>query len=367
MNKIKSILLGCAAGAGVMFLALNYHVVHSHDGFRFVPRAPQVSLGLTFSDIRDWDQQQWIDRPEVARALVAHGSSDLITEAAGASIAETLRSESGSLDQLRSLLNGPFEEIEPPRFDMDSELNGGCDSGDDSLTIPIPREARRFRYGHSFTERSFGEWPPASFGNDDGDALFRSGLGGFEDVSAPQHGGGSESSYPPPPDHASPHGKASSDVSAPQRGGGSESSYPPPPDHASPHGKASSRDEPLSSRAAERRREMSGLEDLFFPEEDDDPNSVSDPDSIRFDSVRREFDLRTSRSLSHAQSVLRDESNSSDPVADAAIDRYDRGGVRTVRPSGPFDEYQKPPYPADSDRNWLSPLRNPERYDLRFD
>ncbi len=94
---------------------LQFHVVRSHDGFQFVPRTPQHSLGLAYADIRNWNASQWTDRPELARALMAHGSSGLIAESVADSLADSVSSESATMDQLRSFLNKATEVLIQPK------------------------------------------------------------------------------------------------------------------------------------------------------------------------------------------------------------------------------------------------------------
>ena len=70
-----------------------------------VPRTPQHSVGLAYADFRNWSPSQWTDRPALARALMAHGSSDLISESVAGSLADSVTEENSTLDQLRSFLD----------------------------------------------------------------------------------------------------------------------------------------------------------------------------------------------------------------------------------------------------------------------
>ncbi len=150
MSNTKPYLFGAVLGASAMYVALQYHVVHSHDGFQMVPRTPQHSVGLAYADVRNWSPSQWTDRPELARALMAHGSSDLISESVANSLADSVTEENSTLDQLRtfldksaqdgvpadatSLLEIPVSPLKPANTDSDA---------DDVLTrIPFPPEAR---------------------------------------------------------------------------------------------------------------------------------------------------------------------------------------------------------------------------------
>ena len=152
MSNAKPYLFGAVLGASAMYVALQYHVVHSHDGFQMVPRTPQHSVGLAYADVRNWSPSQWTDRPELARALMAHGSSDLISESVAHSLPDIVTEENSSLDQLRSFLDKSAEDgasakgdaaglLEIPhstRKPADSDSNA-----DDVLTgIPFPQDAK---------------------------------------------------------------------------------------------------------------------------------------------------------------------------------------------------------------------------------
>jgi len=153
MSKAKPYFIGAALGASTMFFALQYHVVHSQSGFRIVPRTPQQSMGLAYADVRYWTPSQWTDRPELARALMAHGASDLIAESVAASLTETVSEDGTTLDELRSFLNQVREtSAESPGSvsndaDGTSGLEGAAevakDSGKDLFRIPFPQDLRK--------------------------------------------------------------------------------------------------------------------------------------------------------------------------------------------------------------------------------
>ncbi len=151
MKNLKPFLIGSVVGCGVMFVALQYHVVHSHDGLQLIPRAPQANLGLAWADVREWDAATWAERPELARALVAHGSSDLISESVAREIANSADPDSGTIGRLRSLLNDSMSsEFDAPLFEQDDSGRFG-DHRDDSLAIPFPQESRNQEWGDLFT------------------------------------------------------------------------------------------------------------------------------------------------------------------------------------------------------------------------
>lgn len=151
MSKAKPLLFGAALGASAMFFAQQYHVVHSHDGLQVVPRTPQLSLGLAYVDIRNWTPSQWVDRPEVARAVMAHGSGDLISESVATTLADRVTEDSSTLDELRGFLNSAKakkssdaddESLGLPTDDADAESGKKEGSDNDLFRIPFPQDAR---------------------------------------------------------------------------------------------------------------------------------------------------------------------------------------------------------------------------------
>ena len=150
MSKAKPFLFGTALGASAMFVALQYHVVHSHDGFQMIPRTPQQSVGLAYADIRSWSPSQWTDRPELARALMAHGASDLISESVTNTLADSVSEENSTLEELRAFLNksesGKASEGASDRPDQSATGSSGDPDkktpDNDLFRIPFPQDAK---------------------------------------------------------------------------------------------------------------------------------------------------------------------------------------------------------------------------------
>lgn len=150
MSKAKPFLFGTALGASAMFVALQYHVVHSHDGFQMIPRTPQQSVGLAYADIRSWSPSQWTDRPELARALMAHGASDLISESVTNTLADSVSEENSTLDELRSFLNKSDSGMtsgdtsdRPDQPESESSRDPDKKTPDNDLfRIPFPQDAQ---------------------------------------------------------------------------------------------------------------------------------------------------------------------------------------------------------------------------------
>lgn len=145
MSKAKPFLFGTALGASAMFFSLQYHVVHSHDGFQVIPRTPQQSIGLAYTDIRGWTPSQWTDRPELARALMAHGSADLISESVAGTLADTVTEDSSTLDELRNFLNNSKKKVTDEtegllRIPGTGNRSNAPGFSDNSSPIPFPQD-----------------------------------------------------------------------------------------------------------------------------------------------------------------------------------------------------------------------------------
>ena len=320
MKKFKPFLLGSLAGAGLMFGSLNYHVVQSHDGLQIVPRTPQPSLGLAYADIRQWDAQQWSDRSNLARALVAHGASDLISQSVVENVTRSMNDDGGTVDRLRSLLNGSGSDdsagshLDAPLFDLfdrDDRSRSEQRSSDDGLAIPFPMESKK---------------PILK------DALAHDITGDFlEDTSdrwtSSEQSGGARA-LPNGFEDRTPRSPAVSQ--RPSRG----SSRDPFDDmdfddllmlDTQPAGR---------SAQEERRREMEDLEESLFG--DDSFDSV-DGTPGAMDSVRRSLNSRAERVLERARRGLRDE------VADASSGMRDATSGYVRNRSGlAMPEYLKP-------------------------
>lgn len=150
MSKTRPFLIGTALGASAMFFSLQYHVVHSPTGLQVIPRSPQQSIGLAYADVRNWSPTQWADRPELARALMANGSGELIASSVADSLSGGTPEESTTLDELRSFLNKSRVDLVRSTLATSSKANPEDSSDRDSTTndhedlgqpIPFPSDA----------------------------------------------------------------------------------------------------------------------------------------------------------------------------------------------------------------------------------
>lgn len=291
MKNFKPFVLGCIAGCGVMFVALQYHVVQSHDGLQFVPRTPKSTLGLAYADVRQWQAEQWTDFPELARALVAHGSSDLIAASVANDITDSLDPDAGTIGQLRSLLND-----QAPLFESEDS---------DNLLIPFPNEAHNSSPEESFTHstnktRSRTNVADSLMSRLGGaDSGFDSRFADFEEISDQDTGHRSRNNT---------FTEADSSRNFDSR------------QNRSSH-----------SKAAARVRDTTILEDLLFSEEgesDDVSESIPSLAESRFKSTTRALDSRASRALDRASNGFFDSSSDSSGTNNQAISGYVRDRIR---------------------------------------
>ena len=89
MRSVWIFLGGLATGCLLIGLSYEYHFVMSDDGFLVIPKT-QSALKNIYVDIRDWSLQDWGDHPDVARALIQNGRSEMITTGATQNAIEQL-------------------------------------------------------------------------------------------------------------------------------------------------------------------------------------------------------------------------------------------------------------------------------------
>jgi hypothetical protein len=85
MRRFGTFLFGAVVGAGLLYLASNYHVVQAQDGLHVIEK---MNAGLTdpFVDIRAFTLGDWADHQELALAITSAGKQYLLVDAASNSI-----------------------------------------------------------------------------------------------------------------------------------------------------------------------------------------------------------------------------------------------------------------------------------------
>lgn len=127
-----------------------------------VPRTPQPSLGLFWVDLRGWTAEDFADRPELVRALAAHGSTDLVAS----SVVDTLRSDvsdgASAFDKLRESMNS---DLSDPGLQIPAVIPGS--DTEDSIPFPelsdslFDRDAKRQPSGRIAATDDFRASPEA--------------------------------------------------------------------------------------------------------------------------------------------------------------------------------------------------------------
>ncbi len=77
MKRLMTFFFGMVAGAGLLFGALNYHLVRANDGLHWVPKL-DAKLSGTYADIRGFTFADWAKNPDLAAALIDGGQRDLV-------------------------------------------------------------------------------------------------------------------------------------------------------------------------------------------------------------------------------------------------------------------------------------------------
>ena len=291
MGHFKPFLFGTVFGLGFAFVALQFHLVRSHEGFRLVPRTPQPSIGLAYADIRNWGAEEWADRPELARALVAHGSTDLVATSVSGGLIESISAEGSALDKLRGLMNDSVESFGADSsaeqsgllvIPKDRDTKAGTEVRD-IFSIPFPQDARKNATGSMTADDDFsGKSAPS--------IAFRE-LPSIDDIL------GSGSNIP---DNVRP-----TQQTAPKEISGTSSS--------------------LSAA-----RETEALEEFLFGHES---SGVADPpDSSAgfgvFDDISSKVQQRVEDSLNNAGTGIHNDAGSAVEDAASSLDRYMRQRVK---------------------------------------
>jgi len=80
MRRLFAMAFGALLGAAAMFIAFKFHVVRTKDDWVFVPKPPAMLVDV-YVDVREWDTAEWTKHPQLVKALVLTGRSDLIRKA----------------------------------------------------------------------------------------------------------------------------------------------------------------------------------------------------------------------------------------------------------------------------------------------
>lgn len=100
MKKLIGLVLTLALGAGLMFMAMNYHVVRANDGHHFIPKA-EAGLGQAYVDIREFTVADWKETSTLAQNIANSDDAVLQQEAL----------KSGFVNTAGNVLRGAIEGL----------------------------------------------------------------------------------------------------------------------------------------------------------------------------------------------------------------------------------------------------------------
>ncbi|MEZ6129037.1 MAG: hypothetical protein R3C59_10160 [Planctomycetaceae bacterium] len=367
MGKFKPFLFGTLLGVGVTFVALQFHLVQSAEGFRLVPRTPQPSIGLAYADIRNWTAEQWADRPELARALVAHGSTDLVASSVSDGLIESISSEGSALDKLRGLMNDAadksngdslFDPASPLTIPESQSPPVSDESGfQDLFSIPFPHDARKAK-----PEVNVGRKPNSVAGTDDffssdSTSVARRDLPSIDDVM----GTTQPNPFRPSPTTSAPMTPAPT-TSAPTTPAPTTSApTTPAPTTSAPTTPAPTTSAPMTSaptrslsdpfakavKAISPSEETQAMEELLFGDAGDSPSvgpsstSETTEQSGLFEDISGTVMKRTQDVLEKARTGVRNEASSVVNDAATSMNRYVLDRVQNSVPESISSMFQE--------------------------
>jgi hypothetical protein len=99
MRRLSTFIFGMVVGGLLIYLALNYHLIHAKDGIHLVPKT-SATLAATYVDVRNFGPADWANHQDVALAIYKADRGEL------------MRSITGD-----TLLNGLDRILPPPSND----------------------------------------------------------------------------------------------------------------------------------------------------------------------------------------------------------------------------------------------------------
>lgn len=104
MKSFRWFIVGNVIGIATMGLSYEYYFVMSVEGFLMVPKS-QATLENVYLDIREWTLHDWADHPQVARAFVNDGRSDLVSSSVARETVEHLLPDLEDEPDVENLFN----------------------------------------------------------------------------------------------------------------------------------------------------------------------------------------------------------------------------------------------------------------------
>jgi hypothetical protein len=81
MGRMIILLVGIAIGAAGVYGSLNYHLIHTQDGFEAIPKT-SATFNDTYVDVRSFGVGDWADHKDLVAALIAAKKESVMGEAA---------------------------------------------------------------------------------------------------------------------------------------------------------------------------------------------------------------------------------------------------------------------------------------------
>jgi hypothetical protein len=76
MRRLSTFIFGMVVGGLLIYLALNYHLIHAKDGIHLVPKI-DATLAATYVDARNFGPRDWAANKDVAMAIFKADRGDL--------------------------------------------------------------------------------------------------------------------------------------------------------------------------------------------------------------------------------------------------------------------------------------------------
>ena len=92
--RLGSLVTGLVLGGGLVYGALQYHVLRTNEGLQFVPKST-ATFAETYVDIRTFGVTDWAQRKSLAADIVKAKKESLFGGAATNSFNETLDNAMG--------------------------------------------------------------------------------------------------------------------------------------------------------------------------------------------------------------------------------------------------------------------------------
>ena len=89
MQKLQGFVIGLLVGAGVMFVALKYHIVRSDQGFHMIPKV-SAALSAPYTDIREFSVEDWRSHQDLVLSIAKSKNTALQEAAAKGTVDNTL-------------------------------------------------------------------------------------------------------------------------------------------------------------------------------------------------------------------------------------------------------------------------------------